>query len=169
MPLPSLALLLLAAPSWAEEERGWSTPLFPAAYYSSDMGLAAVLFGVLHYHDGHTDPYRFGLIIDFAISSRLIQAHTLTFDLVDPGGLPLRLNLVAGFEATRSANFCGYGGDADCGVLPPDLAVLDLSPEAYEDYIQRYTEVRYLRPRVYLNARRRLRDHPFRTELMLGW
>jgi len=168
--LPTLlALLLSAVPVRAEEQRGWSTPLFPAGYYSSDMGLTAVLFGALHYRDGRVAPYRFGLIIDSSISTRLIQAHTLTFDLVDPGGLPLRLNLVAGFEATESANFCGFGGAADCAALPPDLAVLDLSPEAYDAYVEHYTQVRYLRPRVYFNARRRLRDLPFRAELMLGW
>jgi hypothetical protein len=170
-PLPALPILLalLALPARGAGEPGWSVPLFPAGYYSADQGFTAVLFGAAHYRDGRTEPYRFGLIVDSWISARLIQSHRLTFDLVDPGGLPLRLNAQVGFEATPSANFCGYGAAASCDPAAAEAAAGDLVGDARAEFVEHYHQVRYLKPGVYLNARRRMRDRPFRTELMVGW
>jgi hypothetical protein len=139
------------------------------------FGTGGVL-SIYHQADG-LKPFHDELRFNVFISTKLIQAHAITWDGLRPFGLPGRVYARLRYYSTVSQNYCGVGSDVDCN--PADAAAEATSrglvdddardDDAYDTFVRRYYLMRFIRPEATLLYRHWLRDKPWRTELLVGW
>ena len=88
--------------------------LLPMVGFSSDIGFAGALLGMLfHYEEGY-EPFRDKLQLITLLTSKLVQFHELVYERVGLFGQPLRLELAASFTATPVGHYCGLGNQVTC-------------------------------------------------------
>ncbi|MDP2343843.1 MAG: BamA/TamA family outer membrane protein [Deltaproteobacteria bacterium] len=160
-----------------EDDHRWSFAAVPTATFNTDEGFGTGgVVSLYHHHEGVL-PYRDEVRINFFISSKLVQAHAITWDALRPFGIAGRSYLRLGYYSTVSQNYCGLGNVVDCaagdageaaehGGLQDDPARAD---DAYDAFVRRYHLMRFIRPYSTVIFRPWLRDKPYRTELLLGW
>jgi hypothetical protein len=145
----------------------------PTLAFNSDEGFGTGGVATLYDRGGDVLPYRNAWTLRLFISTRLVQAHSLTWDAVRPAGLPLRVIARAGFYSTITQNYCGVGSDVRCDPLQAeraaDQAGLADGSDARATFVRRYYQLRFLRFFGDAFARWRLRELPHRVELLAGW
>lgn len=171
--------LVLAAADVAEpiDDHAFSFAAVPTLTFSTDEGFGTGGVGTLYHRHAGVLPYRDAITANIFISSKLVQAHALTWDALRPFDIDGRLYLRAGYYSTVSQNYCGIGNDVACGrgEAIDEVRRLGLDkdrslPEgAVEDFQRHYHLMRFIRPYATAIARPWLRDKPWRTELLLGW
>lgn len=166
-----------AEPANPWDKVGWGWGGVPAVAYNSDDGLGGGVLGSVYRYDGQSAPYKFAVTLLIYATTKQVQAHRVDLDLLDVGGLPLRLNTRVEFFSTNSYNFCGLGPAETCdpAVPPAQAEALGLQDDpssdddAYDQFVRRYYKVRQIEPNAFFNARYELRDLPHRVELMGSW
>ncbi|MGC6494796.1 MAG: hypothetical protein ACON5B_18300 [Myxococcota bacterium] len=155
--------------AWEKVGLGWGG--LPFANYSSDSKFGFGVIGNIYGYDGDTDPYKWtlGFLIYFNTTGG--QSHRIDFDMLDVGGLPLRINSRLAFDVVRNDWYCGLGTTNSCPVADAEAAAsaAGLTDDAYDTAVRDYYKVRYLRPSGFLNFRYMLSDKPHRLEVMAGW
>lgn len=161
----------------AEAEHGFSVAAVPTATFSTDEGFGTGgVVSIYHHHEGVL-PYRDEVRLNFFISSKLVQAHAITWDALRPFGIAGRSYLRLGYYSTVSQNYCGLGNLVDCA--PGDATEAadhrglnddaTRDNDAYDAFVRRYHLMRFIRPFSTIIFRPWLRDKPYRTELLIGW
>lgn len=149
----------------------------PTATFNTDEGFGTGgVVSLYHHHEGIL-PYRDEIRLNFFISSKLVQAHALTWDALRPFGIAGRSYVRVGYYSTVSQNYCGLGADVDCAVGDAVNAAehaglfddVDDDDDAYDAFVRHYHLMRFIRPYSTVIFRPWLRDKPYRTELLLGW
>ncbi|OGQ10780.1 MAG: hypothetical protein A2138_04750 [Deltaproteobacteria bacterium RBG_16_71_12] len=160
-----------ARPSPAEHR--FSFAGVPTATFNTDEGFGTGGVGTMYHQHGGVAPYRDAFTLNVFISSKLVQAHAITWDALRPFDIPGRALVKLGYYSTVSQNYCGVGNEVTCA--PGDavararaLGFAD-GTAAFEDFVRRYYLMRFIRPYATLLARPWLRDKPWRTELLVGW
>jgi len=149
----------------------------PTATFNTDEGFGTGgVISFYHHHEG-VKPFRDELRFNIFISSKLVQAHAITWDGLKPFGTPGRLWARLRYFATVSQNYCGVGNSVDCD--PGDAAAAAIAhglvddptrdDDAFDTFSRRYHLMRFIRPEATLLYRLWLRDKPLRTELLVGW
>ena len=167
-------VLALAA---ADDAHEFSFAAVPTLTFSTDEGFGTGGVGTLYHRHTGVLPYRDAITANIFISSKLVQAHALTWDALRPFDIDGRLYLRAGYYSTVSQNYCGIGNAVTCapGDAIEQVRRLELDkdpslPDGAVDELQRhYHLMRFIRPYATAIARPWLRDKPYRTELLLGW
>jgi hypothetical protein len=171
---------LWSLPVLADEDNSddhrWRLSAVPTATFNTDEGFGfGGVVSLYHDHQG-IKPYRDALTFNLFISTKLIQAHAITWDGIRPFGLPGRIYARLGYFSTVSQNYCGVGNAVDCSMADAlaraDELQLDDAPylsDARDDYLRRFYLMRFIRPFATLIGRYWLRDKPYRTEVMVGW
>lgn len=163
-----------AAPAMA---RGGDAPdpyewfLVPLAGYSSDIGAAGALLGMLYHYEPGYEPFRDKVQLITLLTHKLVQFHELIWERVGLFNKPLRLELAASFTATPVGHYCGLGNEVDCDPAAARVAAQDagimMGEEGYNRFLRQYYRFRVMRPA----GRMRLRWEPVEggAELTLGW
>jgi hypothetical protein len=155
----------------------WTFAAVPTATFNTDEGFGTGgVVSLYHHHEGVL-PFRDELRFNVFISSKLVQAHAITWDGLRPFGLPGRIFARLRYASTVSQNYCGVGNLVDCS--PADAAQAALArglvdddtrdDDAYDVFVRRYHLMRFIRPEATFLFRSWLRDKPYRTELFAGW
>lgn len=161
----------------APDEHTFSFAAVPTATFNTDEGFGTGgVVSLYHHHEGVL-PYRDEIRLNFFISSKLVQAHALTWDAIKPFGFDGRSYVRVGYYSTVSQNYCGHGAAVDCApgdaVNAAEHAGLydDEGDEhdGYDEFVRHYHLMRFIRPYSTVIFRPWLRDKPYRTELLLGW
>lgn len=97
---------------------------WPLVEYDRDVGLVLGAFGAYYDHGSDTEPYRYAVQGQVALSTRGAQDHDLGVDLPDLGGF--RLTLDAHFVTDHHAHYFGLG-NATSATGPPELYAAILS------------------------------------------
>ncbi|MBN2360455.1 MAG: BamA/TamA family outer membrane protein [Deltaproteobacteria bacterium] len=152
---------------------GLGVAAVPTLAYNSDEGFGTGGVATLYHRGGGVLPYRNAWTLRIFISTRLVQAHSLTWDAIRPGGLPLRAVARAGFYSTITQNYCGVGNAVRCdpwqAERAADQAGLAAGSGERQDFVRRYYQMRFLRFFGDAFGRWRLRELPHRVELLAGW
>lgn len=176
-----MLIALLMATAIATEEDPAAAHEFnfaavPTLTFNTDEGFGTGGVGTLYHRHEGVLPYRDAVTINIFISSKLVQAHALTWDAIRPFDIDGRMYLRAGYYSTVSQNYCGIGNAVTCASGDAHRAAnqLDLDDERFpagtrETFERRYHLMRFIRPYVTAIARPWLRDKPYRTELLLGY
>jgi hypothetical protein len=137
----------------------------PTLTFDTDEGFGTGGVVTLYHQNGAVLPYRDAITFNLFISSKLVQAHAITWDAIKPFDIDGRMYLRLGYYATVSENYCGVGNDVTCAPGVPAALDRDLD----DDFNRHYYLMRFIKP--YANAifRPWLRDKPYRTELLFGW
>jgi hypothetical protein len=163
-------------PSWDDDHR-WTFAAVPTATFNTDEGFGTGgVISFYHHHEG-VKPFRDELRFNIFISSKLVQAHAITWDGLKPFGTPGRLWARLRYFATVSQNYCGVGNSVDCDPGDADAAALahglvddpTRDDDAFDTFSRRYHLMRFIRPEATLLYRFWLRDKPSRIELLMGW
>lgn len=164
------------APTEEEASAGdhrFSVAAVPTATFNTDEGFGTGGVGTLYHHHAGVLPYRDAVTLNVFISSKLVQAHAITWDALRPFDIDGRLLLRVQYYATVSQNYCGVGNDVTCAsgdaLERARTLELDAGTPEHDDFVRRYHLMRYLRPNATVLARPWLRDKPYRVELLLGW
>ena len=155
----------------------WTFAAVPTATFNTDEGFGTGgVVSLYHHHEGVL-PFRDELRFNVFISSKLVQAHAITWDGLRPFGLPGRIFARLRYASTVSQNYCGVGNLVDCS--PGDAAeaarargLVDndaRDDDAYDVFVRRYHLMRFIRPEATFLFRSWLRDKPYRTEVFAGW
>lgn len=166
-----------AEPADPWDKVGWGWGGVPAVAYNSDDGLGGGVLGSIYRYNGEAAPYKAAVTLLLYVTTKQVHTHRVDLDLLDVGGLPLRLNTRVEFSSTNSANFCGVGPDQTCdeavAIEAAEAAGLVNDPadedDDYDQFVRRYYKVRMVEPNAFFNARYRLNDMPHRVELMGSW
>lgn len=158
-------------------DHAFSFAAVPTLAFSTDEGFGTGGVGTLYHRHEGVLPYRDAITLNIFISSKLVQAHALTWDALRPFDIAGRLYLRAGYYATVSQNYCGVGNGVTCASgaaidAARRLAIDDdpsLPAGAVDEFKRHYHLMRFIRPYATAIARPWLRDKPWRTELLLGW
>ncbi|MFH1811306.1 MAG: BamA/TamA family outer membrane protein [Pseudomonadota bacterium] len=157
-------------PPFAE---GLGLAAVPTLAFNSDEGFGTGGVATLYHRGGGVLPYRNAWTLRIFISTRLVQAHSLTWDAVRPADLPLRAIARAGFYSTITQNYCGVGNAVRCELRhaerAADAASLPRGSDERESFIRHYYQLRFLRFFGDAFGRWRLRELPHRIELVAGW
>ena len=164
-----------AAPS-ADDAHAFSLAAVPTLTFNTDEGFGTGgVVSVYHQHE-NVLPYRDEIRLNFFISSKLVQAHALTWDALKPFGFSGRSYVRVGYFSTVSQNYCGLGAAVDCA--PGDAVNAaehrglfddkDDDDDAYDEFVRHYHLMRFIRPYATVLFRPWLRDKPYRTELLFG-
>lgn len=155
----------------------FSVAAVPTATFNTDEGFGTG--GVVSVYHHHEDvlPYRDELRFNIFVSSKLVQAHAITWDALRPFGIPGRSYLRLGYYSTLTQNYCGVGNDVDCDPAAARAAADDAGlvddptkvDDAFDTFARRYYLMRFIRPYATVLFRPWLRDKPWRTELLVGW
>ena len=160
-----------AAPS--EAAHTFSVAAVPTATFNTDEGFGTGGVATLYHHHEGVLPYRDALTLNVFISSKLVQAHALTWDALQPFGMAGRLYVRLGYYSTVSQNYCGVGNEVTCDPVEADDAArargLTEGGADWETFTRHYWLMRFLRPHATLLLRPWLRDKPWRVELLFGW
>lgn len=155
----------------------WSFAAVPTATFNTDEGFGTGgVISLYHHHEG-VQPYRDELRFNIFISSKLVQAHAITWDALKPFGFAGRSYLRLRYYSTVSQNYCGVGNAVDCAPGDAREAAfgqglvddVDRDDDAFDTFTRRYHLMRFIRPEATALFRPWLRDKPFRTELLIGW
>ena len=178
----ALLLALAAAPvenveNVEEDEHNFSFAAVPTLTFSTDEGFGTGGVATMYHRHQGVLPYRDAVTANIFISSKLVQAHALTWDALRPFDIAGRLYVRGGYYATVSQNYCGIGNDVACasGEALDESRRLGLQkdpslPEgAVDEFERHYHLMRFIRPYATVIARPWLRDKPWRTEVLLGW
>jgi hypothetical protein len=166
-----------ATPTPTDDDHRWTFAAVPTATFNTDEGFGTGgVISFYHHHEG-VKPFRDELRFNIFISSKLVQAHAITWDGLKPFGTPGRLWARLRYFATVSQNYCGVGNSVDCDPGDAAAAALahglvddaDASDDAFDTFARRYHLMRFIRPEATLLYRLWLRDKPLRTELLIGW
>jgi len=170
-----------SAPAKATEpdpnEHRWTFAAVPTATFNTDEGFGTGgVFSFYHHHEGVL-PFRDELRFNIFISSKLVQAHAITWDGLKPFGTPGRIWARLRYFSTVSQNYCGVGNAVDCAPGDAHQAALGAGltddvtrdDDAFDVFRRRYHLMRFIRPEATLLYRLWLRDKPYRTELLVGW
>lgn len=172
-PLPEAAVVedLVGEKPASWQKVGWGWGAIPAVNYNTDEGFGFGALGSLYRYDGKTAPYKSSFTALFFMTTKAVHSHRIDFDLLEVGGAPVRLQGRLMLDATRTANYCGYGWDVPCDPAEAEAAAdaEGLTGEAREDFVRRYYFVRWVRPYGHLIARYRVFDGPPEIELFAGW
>ena len=145
----------------------------PTATFSTDEGFGTGGVGTLYHHHANVLPYRDAITFNVFISSKLVQAHAVTWDALKPFDVDGRLYARIGYYSTVSQNYCGVGNAVDCDVgdALAEGRRLGLANDALalDEFTRHYHLMRFIRPYATFIARPWLRDKPYRTELLLGY
>jgi hypothetical protein len=155
----------------------YSFAAVPTLVFNTDDGFGTGgVISIYHQADG-LKPFHDELRFNIFISTKLIQAHAITWDGLRPFGLPGRVFARLRYYSTVSQNYCGVGSDVDCN--PADAGAEATSrgltnddaraDDAHDTFARRYYLMRFIRPEATLLYRHWLRDKPWRTELLVGW
>lgn len=143
------ALLLASAPAAAEEE-GLDWAGVPILNFDSDAGVGLGVLGSLYWMEPEIEPYRRSLTLQIFVSTELVQAHELQWDLLRVADTPLRITGKAGYYATITRNFCGYGNEVTCDPDVAEQAAMDagLSPgsDEFDAFTRHYYQRRFVNP-----------------------
>ena len=185
MTLALAALALAAATTAAPAASGGDDPMahrfsvaaVPTATFNTDEGFGTGGVVSIYHHHEEVLPFRDELRFNIFVSSKLVQAHAVTWDALRPFGLPGRSYLRLGYYSTLTQNYCGTGNDVTCDPAvaraAADAAGLhddpDKTDDAFDTYARRYYLMRFIRPYATVLFRSWLRDKPWRTELLFGW
>lgn len=165
-----VAALLAQAPA---DEHRFSAAAVPTATFNTDEGFGTGGVATLYHHHQGVLPYRDAITFNLFLSSKLVQAHAITWDALEPFGVDGRLLLRVGYYSTVSQNYCGVGNEVTCDEADAEVAAdargLDEGSEARADFVRHYHQMRFLRPHAAVLLRPWLRDKPWRVELLLGW
>ncbi|HEY1101458.1 MAG TPA: BamA/TamA family outer membrane protein, partial [Myxococcota bacterium] len=155
----------------------WTFAAVPTLTFNTDEGFGTGgVISLYHHHEG-VSPFRNELRFNIFISSKLIQAHAITWDGIKPFGLPGRVYARLRYFSTVSQNYCGVGNVVDCDPADAKNAATargfvddeSRSDDAYDTFTRRYYLMRFIRPEATLLYRHWLRDKPLRTEILVGW
>jgi len=161
----------------AEAPHDFTLAAVPTARFNTDEGFGTGgVVSVYHKHEGVL-PYRDEIRLNFFISSKLVQAHALTWDALRPFGIAGRSYLRLGYFSTVSQNYCGLGNVVECARgdatnAADHLGLVDDAADeddAYDTFVRRYHLMRFIRPFSTVIFRPWIRDKPYRVELLLGW
>jgi hypothetical protein len=154
-----------------DTEHSFSFAAVPTATFNTDEGFGTGGVGTLYHRYEGVEPYRDAITFNVFVSSKLVQAHAITWDAIKPFGIAGRLYLRARYYSTVSQNYCGVGNEVTCapGEAAQNAQRYSLHEEATEELRRRYYLMRFIRPEAVALARPWLRDKPYRTELLLGW
>ncbi|MCB9760264.1 MAG: BamA/TamA family outer membrane protein [Alphaproteobacteria bacterium] len=164
------------------DRTGWGWGGVPAVAYNSDDGLGGGLLVSLYRYNGHTAPYKWSGTLLLYVTTKGVHTHRLDLDMLEVGGLPLRINTRVEFGASKSSNYCGEGPDYVCDTAEAQAAAealglteggdpitLEGEETDYASFVSRYYKIRNIYPNAFINARYMLSDKPHRLELMASW
>ncbi len=170
-----MLLCAAASPEVSPDEHDFTFAAVPTLTFNTDEGFGTGGVGTLYHRHAGVQPYRDAITINVFISSKLVQAHALTWDALRPFDIDGRMYLRAGYYSTVSQNYCGIGNEVTCAAGDATQAAtrLGLDDPAYLDarerFVRRYHLMRFIRPYATAIVRPWLRDKPYRTELLLGY
>jgi hypothetical protein len=143
----------------------------PALAFSSDAGFGFGAIGSLFFNQEGYEPYRARVMMQLFMTTRLIQDHNLRLDILDIGGLPLRLQARGGYFQTIAHNYCGLGNEVTCDPAEAVAAAnaAGLSGEERDRFVNRYYLMRFIRLRAMARLRWALKTGKHRVELFGGW
>jgi hypothetical protein len=149
----------------------------PAVTYIADNGLGLGIIAAAYFHDGVTTPYRTAITLQIFATTKLVQDHNVIVDSLRLFDLPLRLNARLGYVSSLTQNYCGIGGTVTCDVAVAQNAAVDagLDPDssAYDTFVGRYYQRRFMNPYGLVNLRYALIERrpgqPTRVELTGGY
>ena len=176
-PEPPKAIDAPTPPIVDPDAHRWTIAAVPTVTFNTDEGFGTGgVISLFHHHEGIT-PFRNELRFNIFISSKLIQAHAITWDGIKPFGLPGRVYARLRYFSTVSQNYCGVGNLVDCDPTDAENAAVarglvdddDRDDDSYDVFTRRYHLMRFIRPEATLLYRHWLRDKPYRTELLVGW
>lgn len=164
-------------PAPDDHEHRWTFAAVPTATFNTDEGFGTGGVISLYHHHEAVRPFRDELRFNIFISSKLVQAHAITWDGIKPFGFDGRLYARLRYFSTVSQNYCGVGNLVDCarGDARAQALARGLSDDserdddAFDTFSRRYYLMRFIRPEATLLYRAWLRDKPLRTELLFGW
>ncbi len=169
--------LAAEAPASDPSQHEWTVAAVPTATFNTDEGFGTGgVVSFYHHHEGVL-PFRDELRLNIFISSKLVQAHAITWDGLMPFGFPGRIYARLRYFSTVSQNYCGTGNGVDCDRSVPlqlarDRGLVDdvnRDDDEFDLLTRRYYLMRFIRPEATLLYRAWLRDKPYRTELFFGW
>lgn len=159
----------------AVEERDFGIGALPAVNYNSDEGFGYGVIGTGYWYRDGLRPYKAALTARFFLTTKNVNAHMLRLDLLDVGGLPVRITARTDFYSALAQNFCGHVGDSYCGEdseqVANDAADAAGLPqgEDREDFLRRYYLMRYTELPINIQTRTRLKDLPHKVEVLAGY
>jgi hypothetical protein len=166
-------LLLCSLPARAQDEHSFNFAAVPTLTFSTDEGFGTGGVATVYHQHAGVQPYRDAVTFNLFISSKLVQAHAITWDALRPFEMPGRAWARVGYYSTVSQNYCGVGNAVTCaeGDAIDNAKQLGVDPSdaGYDDLVRRYHLMRFIRPHATVLVRPWLRDKPFRTELLFGW
>ncbi len=162
---------LPAAPLVEGDQEPYEWFLIPLAGFSSDIGLAGALLGMLFHYDEDYQPFRDKVQLIALLTTKLVQFYELVYERVGLFGKPLRLETALSFTATEVGHYCGLGNAVTCDpVVARDAATMQgLAPgdDGYRRFVSNYYRFRVMRPAGRLGLRwRPVADGP---EISLTW
>lgn len=154
-----------------EQTGGGSLSFFvlPDIRYNPDEGLGMGLAIPLIWSEPDVDPYKYSFVVQLVASTKLVQDHSLIFDLVEMFGLPLRLSGQTGFYAFGDEPFCGIGSTASCDPERAEAAALGETTPGAQARIEHYFLMRLLRAYAWGVLRWELFDLYGKWEVFGGW
>ncbi|MEL6347954.1 MAG: BamA/TamA family outer membrane protein [Myxococcota bacterium] len=176
-PDPDPAVEADEAPPVKEEvnqKDGYGVGLLPALNFNSDEGFGYGVIGTLYRYKDKTRPYKYALTARFFLTTRQVNAHMVRLDLLDLGGLPIRVTARADYFSALAQNFCGYVGDNHCGPdadqISEDAADAEgLTGAERDDFLRRYYLMRYTETALNIQTRTKLKDLPHKREILAGY
>lgn len=160
-----------SAESAGKEAEDFAWGILPNLGFNSDDGFGAGLLGQVSWYEAGITPYKYYLFGQFYFTTNQVQIHFLKFDAVELFGLPLRIWGELGYYVTIANNYCGTGNQVLCDPAVPRALVKKprLNSEQAQRFVDRYYQVRYMRPYSTVNGRWRLTDAAPKLEIMAGW
>lgn len=145
--------------------------LIPLAGYSSDIGFAGALLGMLFHYDPGYEPFRDKVQLIALVTTKLVQFYELVYERVGLFGKPLRLETALSFTATEVGHYCGLGNEVSCNpALAREAAAMQgLAPgdDGYRRFVANYYRFRVMRPAARLGLR--WRPTQSAPEVTLTW
>jgi hypothetical protein len=167
------ALAELPGPAVAEAPpRSFEWVALPVANFDADAGFGLGGIGSLALQSPGVTPYRAAARLRIFATTRLVQNHELSWDVLHAGHPRLRVfGHIAAF-ATINRTYCGLGNEVTCDPAEAeraaDQAGLAVDTGAREDFVRRYYLRRFLGPGAQMGGRWRL-DERDRLSLFASW
>lgn len=157
-----------------EEERDFGLGALPAVNYNSDEGFGYGVIGTGYWYRDNLRPYKAALTGRVFLTTKKVNAHMVRLDMLDVGGLPIRVTARADYYSALAQNFCGYVGDGHCGddanaIAEAAADTSGLTGTERDDFIRRYYLMRYTETALNIQTRTRLKDLPHKVEVLGGY
>jgi hypothetical protein len=156
-------------------EDGFGMGALPALNYNSDDGFGYGAIGTGYWYRDGLRPYKAAVTARFFLTTKKVNAHMLRLDMLDVGGMPLRITAQAEYYSAFSQNFCGYVGDDYCGDDADEIAgaaadALGLvQGDDRDNFLRRYYLMRYTELPINIQTRTRIKDLPHKVEILAGY